>query len=225
MYRGDKLVLATLGAFGHPFLGWTRYSDFKQEKDKVLLANLDVHNYEPNEITLKVEDGKVKVQGKHHSQGRFGFESSEFHQAYPLPEDVDPSSVSSRFSPDGVLYIEAYKKPKEKKAEAGPVAQMDDKKFSVNLDLSSFSPEEVKVKVFNNELMVNASKNTKSEEEGVFVSRQLHRHFVLPKDVDMDSIKSNLDKDGHLHIEATRKQLPEPTEREIEVVKPPKDEE
>ncbi|XP_031552358.1 protein lethal(2)essential for life-like [Actinia tenebrosa] len=217
MDLADKLLVATLGSFVDPFFGWTYYSDHRKDKDKVALAAVGVQNFDPNEISLKVEDGKVMVDGVHRSQGQFGYETSELHQAYPLPEDVDPSSVSSRFSPDGVLYIEAYKKPKEKKAEAGPVAQMDDKKFSVNLDVSKFSPEEVKVKVMNNELMITASHE--SEKEGSYASRKVHRHFVLPKDVDMDSIVSNLDKDGHLHIEATRKQLPEPTEREVQITK------
>jgi HSP20 family molecular chaperone IbpA len=93
---------------------------------------------------------------------------------------------------------------------------MDDKKFTVDLDVSSFAPEEITVKVFNNELMINASHEAESQSR--YTSRKCKRHFVLPKDVDMDSIVSKLDKDGSLRIEASRKALQEASERQVQIM-------
>jgi HSP20 family molecular chaperone IbpA len=109
----DKILIATLYALGSsgPFQSWrTNYLD-QLDADKVLIATLDVKTYHPNEICLKVQEGKIKVDGKHHSEEVCGYDSREFHRTYDLPESVDPSTVSSRVSPDGVLYIEAYKTP------------------------------------------------------------------------------------------------------------------
>ncbi|XP_031569293.1 heat shock protein beta-6-like [Actinia tenebrosa] len=194
------------------------------DADKILIATFEVKNYKPNEISLKVEGGKIYVDGKHFSEGEYGTESSEFHRTYVLPESVEPSSVSSRVSSDGVLYIEAFKNPPKETEVAlvgssptsGDVAKIDDKKFTVTLDVSSFSPEEVVVKVLNNELTVRA--RHESESHGHFTSRQFNRHFVLPKDVDMDSVVSKLGKDGRLHIEATRKAQPKASERKVEII-------
>lgn len=194
------------------------------DADKILIATFEVKNYKPNEISLKVEDGKIRVDGKHFSEGEYGTESSEFHRTYVLPESVEPASVSSRISADGVLYIEAYKTPPKETEVAlvgssptsGDVAKIDDKKFTVTLDVSSFSPEEVVVKVLNNELTVRA--RHESESHGHFTSRQFNRHFVLPKDVDMDSVVSKLGKDGRLHIEATRRAQPQASERKVKIV-------
>lgn len=193
------------------------------DPDKILIATIEVKNYRSNEISLKVEHGKIRVDGKHHSEGEFGSESSEFHRTYVLPETVDPSSVSSRVSPEGILYIEGSKlAPKETEVAlvgssptSGDFAKIDDKKFTVTLDVSSFSPDEITVKVLNNELTVKA--RHESETHGHFTSRQFNRHFVLPKDIDMDSVVSKLGKDGRLHIEATRKALPSPTERQVKI--------
>ncbi|XP_020903552.1 heat shock protein beta-6 [Exaiptasia diaphana] len=193
------------------------------DPDKILIATVEVKNYQPNEISLNVEHGKIRVDGKHHSEGEFGSETSEFHRTYVVPESVDPSSVSSRISNDGVLYIEGSKiAPKETEVAlvgsshaSGDVAKIDDKKFTVTLDVSSFSPDEITVKVLNNELTVKA--RHESESHGHFTSRQFNRHFVLPKDVDMDSVVSKLGKDGRLRIEAARKSLASPTERQVKI--------
>lgn len=193
--------------------------------DKILIATIEVKNYQPNEISLKVEHGKIRVDGKHHSEGANGSETSEFHRTYVLPETVDPSSVSSRVSADGILYIEGSKSPQKEtevalvgsSATSGDIAKIDDKKFTVTLDVSSFSPDEITVKVLNNELTVKA--RHESESQGHFTSRQFNRHFVLPKDVDMDTVVSKLGKDGRLHVEAARKALPSPTERQVKIIR------
>ncbi|EDO33584.1 predicted protein, partial [Nematostella vectensis] len=100
---------------------------------------------------------------------------------------------------------------------AGDIAKIDDKRFTVTLDVSSFSPDDIVVKVYGNELSVRAKKE--KEEHGHFTSRHFNRHFVLPKDVDMDSLVSRLGKDGKLYIEAKRILHPTPHERQVNILR------
>lgn len=44
------------------------------------------------------------VHGRHAAKGEFGWDTSEFHRSYDLPQEVDPRSVTSRIA-DGLLYI------------------------------------------------------------------------------------------------------------------------
>ena len=195
-----------------------------RSEDKIHIATLDVRNYRPDEVSLRVEGNILVVKGKHYSDGSFGFERNEFHRTYPVPQDADAASISSRISKDGFLTIEASKRIFNSEDDltwggfetrAGEVAKIDDKKFSVLLDVTNFTPDEIKVKVVGNELSVSAKHE--SENEGHFTSRQFNRHFVLPKDVDMSSVVSRLTEEGKLVVEAERKALPPPQERLISI--------
>lgn len=191
---------------------------------KTLITTLDVTNYKPDDISLRVENRKIYVDGKHHSEGKYGSETSEFHRVFSLPEGVEASSVSSRITHDGILHVEAYKTPPKNLdiallgCSSQDVSRTDDKKFAVTLNVSDFSPEEVQVKVKGNELSVHAVRETK--EGGMSSTRQFHRHFLLPKDVDMAKLVSRIDKQGQLHIEAPRlEQLPSNRERQLKIIR------
>lgn len=191
---------------------------------KTLITTLDVTNYRPEEISLRVENRKIYVDGKHHSEGKYGSETSEFHRVFSLPEGLEPSSVSSRITHDGVLHIEAYKTPLKDLdiallgCSSQDVSRTDDKKFAVTLNVSEFSPDEVQVKVKGNELSVHAVHE--KQEGGMSSSRQFHRHFLLPKDVNMANVVSRIDKQGQLHIEAPRlEQLPSNRERQLKIIR------
>ncbi|KAK3710519.1 hypothetical protein QZH41_000853 [Actinostola sp. cb2023] len=192
---------------------------------KILISTLDVKNYRPEEISLRVEDKKIYVDGKHHAESKHGTESFEFHRVFQLPPDVEPSSVSSRMTYDGLLHIEAFKTLPQKQnfdvallgCSPGDVSTTDEKKFAVSLDVKSYLPRDVQVKVKGNELSVHAVREKK--EGGVSSVSEFQRHFLLPKDVDMDSVVSRIDKNGQLHIEAKRKgQAALTTERQIHVL-------
>lgn len=192
---------------------------------KILISTVDVKNYRPEDISLRVENQKVYVDGKHYAESNHGTESFEFHRVFHLPSDVEPSSVTSRMTYDGMLHIEAFKTTKSKPQKLdvallgcspGDVSTTDDKKFAVSLDVRDYSPQDVQVKVKGNELSVHALKETK--EGGMSRVSEFQRHFLLPKDVDLDTVTSRLDKDGKLHIEAKRKgQQALTTERQIHI--------
>lgn len=106
------------------------------DKDK-FQANVDVQQFKPEEITVKLEgDNTVIIEGKHEEkQDEHGFISRHFVRRYVLPEDVDAQKLQSRLSSDGVLSISAPKKPEGKQIESkqipitftGPVKSVEQK--------------------------------------------------------------------------------------------------
>lgn len=184
-----------------------------EDSNKLVVAQLDVSHYTPEEVNCKVEDGKVVVTGKHYSENEYGYDSIEFHRSYKLPEDVDPLSVKSRISRDGILQIEVTKE--QPKPSFVGVDETDDKKVSLKINLGSYKPEEVNVRVKGNELMVTAEQ--KSEEEGHFSHRRYKKVFALPEEVETSTLVSRFSKDGTLSIEAEKKDVPAIEEKQIEV--------
>lgn len=72
---------------------------------------MDVQQFAPNEITVKVTEGTVIVEGKHEEkQDEHGFISRHFVRRYTLPKDVDVNNVVSSLSSDGVLTVSVPKK-------------------------------------------------------------------------------------------------------------------
>ncbi|KAL8170047.1 UNVERIFIED_CONTAM: hypothetical protein K2H54_062312 [Gekko kuhli] len=60
------------------------------------------------ELSVKVVGDHVEVHAKHEERpDEHGYISREFHRRYMIPKGVDPASVTSALSPDGVLSITA----------------------------------------------------------------------------------------------------------------------
>ncbi|XP_028357290.1 alpha-crystallin B chain isoform X2 [Physeter macrocephalus] len=77
--------------------------------------------------------------------------------------------------------------------------RLEKDRFSVNLDVKHFSPEELK------------------DEHG-FISREFHRKYRIPADVDPLTITSSLSSDGVLTVNGPRKQVSGP-ERTIPITR------
>ena len=102
-------------------------------------------------------------------------------------------------------------------AESGMSEVINDKeKFQVNLDVSHFKPEEIKVKMVEKNLMIEGKHEEKMDEHG-FISRQFTRKYLLPKDVDPASVVSNLSRDGVLTIQAPKMAIEAPGERTVPI--------
>ena len=86
----------------------------------------------------------------------------------------------------------------------------------MRLDVQHFLPEELKVKIADGMVVVEAKHDEKRDEHGS-VSRQFTRKYELPEDVEEDGVVSHLSKDGVLTITAPRKlpQLPEKPEKAV----------
>ncbi|EEB10971.1 protein lethal, putative [Pediculus humanus corporis] len=73
--------------------------------------NLDVQQFPPECLNVKVVDNSVIVEGKHEERAdEHGYISRQFTRRYVLPDNVDPSTVVSNLSSDGVLTVAAPKK-------------------------------------------------------------------------------------------------------------------
>ncbi|XP_011500516.1 PREDICTED: protein lethal(2)essential for life-like [Ceratosolen solmsi marchali] len=85
-------------------------STIKNDKDKFEVI-LDVQQFKPNEITVKVVDKFVVVEGEHKEQkDQHGTVSRQFVRKYMIPEQCNIDQVTSTLSSDGVLSIIAPRK-------------------------------------------------------------------------------------------------------------------
>uniref|UniRef100_A0A8R1XYS6 SHSP domain-containing protein n=1 Tax=Onchocerca volvulus TaxID=6282 RepID=A0A8R1XYS6_ONCVO len=79
--------------------------------------------------------------------------------------------------------------------------QQSDDYFYVQMDLSQFRPDDLKVSVANSYIIVEARHGEREDEFGL-VERLLIRKFPLPSNVPADAVTSNLTADGHLSVTA-----------------------
>ncbi|KAM9298797.1 alpha-crystallin B chain [Gastrophryne carolinensis] len=101
--------------FKYPFLrlpAWIEngLSEMRLEKDK-FSVNIDVKHFSPEELKVKVLGDFIEIQGKHEErQDEHGYVSRDFQRRYKIPVDVDPLSITSSLSPDGVLTVSGPRK-------------------------------------------------------------------------------------------------------------------
>ncbi|KAF7646487.1 hypothetical protein LDENG_00187480, partial [Lucifuga dentata] len=77
----------------------------RSDRDKFTIY-LDVKHFSPDELSVKVIDDYVEIQGKHgERQDDHGYISREFHRRYRLPSSVDQSAISCSLSTDGLLTL------------------------------------------------------------------------------------------------------------------------
>ncbi|XP_035728895.1 protein lethal(2)essential for life-like [Vespa mandarinia] len=85
-------------------------STVNADKDKFQVV-LDVQQFQPNELDVKVTDKFVVVTAKHEEKrDEHGWISRQFVRKYIIPEQCDIDQVTSKLSSDGVLTIIAPRK-------------------------------------------------------------------------------------------------------------------
>lgn len=73
-------------------------------------VSVDVQHFAPDEISVKVVDSYVIVEGKHEEKcDEHGYVSRQFVRRFKLPQGCLPDTVESQLSSDGVLSITAPK--------------------------------------------------------------------------------------------------------------------
>ena len=180
----------------------------QSNKGTVKIASVLLRHFKPENIALEVDSDKVILHGKHRSEREDGFYKCEFKRVFPLPQNVDPTTVTSRITQDGgVLIIEGLKHVEEKE---------DDGKFETKLDVSGFKPEEIKIQLHGKELIVCGER--KLEDGRANRSRGFSHCILLPDDVVVSSVRSRLSKEGLLTIEASRDPALLPRERAVDVL-------
>ncbi|CAB0039288.1 unnamed protein product [Trichogramma brassicae] len=98
-------------------------STVEADKDKFQVT-LDVQQFKPEEIDVKVVDRYVVIKAKHEEKrDEHGWISREFTRKYLIPE-VELDRVASEISSDGVLTIQAPLKPRDKEEKKEQVRRI-----------------------------------------------------------------------------------------------------
>ncbi|KAG4075746.1 hypothetical protein HA402_003572 [Bradysia odoriphaga] len=75
--------------------------------NKVLKLRFDVSQYAPEEIVVKTVDQKLLVHAKHEEKSDTKSVYREYNREFLLPKGVNPESIKSSLSKDGVLTVDA----------------------------------------------------------------------------------------------------------------------
>lgn len=85
-------------------------AEVKYDSDK-FQANFDVQHFKPEEITIKMKDNLIEIEGRHEeTQNGHSQIYRHFVRKYTLPHEYDSNRMESKLSSDGVLTISAPKK-------------------------------------------------------------------------------------------------------------------
>lgn len=96
---------------------------------------MDVQQFKPSELTVKVKDNCVIVEGKHEErEDDHGYIARHFVRRYALPKGYDPNQVVSTLSSDGVLTVSV------------PKPQVEDKSNERQIQIQQVGPAHLNVK-------------------------------------------------------------------------------
>lgn len=73
---------------------------------KKLTLKVDTRGYQPEELTVRLVDDSLLVQGKKASSSSKTSDSKQFSQSIRLPDGIDKCNVTSQVMDDGMLFIE-----------------------------------------------------------------------------------------------------------------------
>merc|ERR1711892_65464 len=200
---------------------------YDQDKFQV---EFNVQNYTPEELSIKTEGDVLIVLAKHQTKAEGGqsFVSKQFEQRFSLPSGVKIEKIASSLSKDGVLTVSAprenlvisshqkkgaienkggqvFSQSEETKQSEGlpqPKVVYDDDKFQISLDVTSYSPEDLDVKMEGNSIIITAKQEI--QEEGGTRTRVFEQKFSLPSGVKAELVKSSLTREGMLMITAPK---------------------
>uniref|UniRef100_A0AC34FR70 SHSP domain-containing protein n=1 Tax=Panagrolaimus sp. ES5 TaxID=591445 RepID=A0AC34FR70_9BILA len=91
-----------------------------------------------------------------------------------------------------------------------------DQNFKIELDVSHFRPEELKVNVVENELVVEGKHEEKSDKYGK-IERNFTRKYKLPANMKPEDVTSELSKEGILTVSSIKKQVEDSKVRNIPI--------
>lgn len=118
-----------LSLYSHPLLQQQKrelQQQYQQsrpvEKSDDFIVSLDVQHFSPEEVTVKVVDNFIEVEGKHEERpDEHGFVSRYFKRRYAFPQGFNADGIVSKLSSDGVLTIRAPKIQKDSQERVIPI--------------------------------------------------------------------------------------------------------
>ncbi|XP_043259452.1 protein lethal(2)essential for life-like [Colletes gigas] len=101
---------------------------------------LDVQQFKPDEITVKLAGKFIVVEAKHEEKkDEHGLISRQFSRKYLLPEEAITDQLSSNISSDGILMITAPMKPSEEKENERTIKIVQTGKPAIRIDTTESS--------------------------------------------------------------------------------------
>ena len=83
------------------------YTDMP-DGSKMFKMRFDVRGFDPEEISVRADGSKMTVTAKKEEEyGGKNKNTRQYNRQADIPEDVDPDSITSALSPDGILTVEA----------------------------------------------------------------------------------------------------------------------
>lgn len=98
------------------------------------------------------------------------------------------------------------------KLEKDTSITVDQDRFQAKIDVQQFSPEEISVKLNNDNTVTVEGKHEERRDQHGFISRHFVRRYKLPEGCDLKKLKSALSSDGVLSISAPKK----PEQKQVE---------
>ncbi|XP_055296434.1 heat shock protein 23-like [Sitodiplosis mosellana] len=88
--------------------------------------------------------------------------------------------------------------------------------FQVSLNVQNFKPEEVSVKIADNNIIIEAKHEERSEDDS-YVSRHFSRRYTLPENCSIKDVVSTLSADGILTVRAPPKEIDTKNARTVRI--------
>ena len=67
----------------------------------------DVHDYRPEEVSVKMDAHKIMVHARHEQKEGGSSVSREYSREVQIPSELDPMTLQCTMGPDGILAVEA----------------------------------------------------------------------------------------------------------------------
>jgi HSP20 family molecular chaperone IbpA len=88
----------------------------KEDKSKNFQVKMDVQPFSPEELSVKMVEDCVLIEGKHEEKTEGdGFISRHIVRRYAIPQDVKPETITCSLSSDGQLLIQGPRAIQENK--------------------------------------------------------------------------------------------------------------
>lgn len=88
--------------------------------------------------------------------------------------------------------------------------------FKVSLNVQNFKPEEVSVKIVDNNIIIEAKHEERNEDDS-YVSRHFSRRYTLPENCSIKDVVSTLSADGILTVRAPPKEIDTKNARTVHI--------
>ncbi|XP_060519418.1 protein lethal(2)essential for life-like [Cylas formicarius] len=129
----------------------------------------------------------------------------------PLMIDSGPLSPASRWAASPLITPEEFAWPTRRllsqisQFDNSNLVVVDKDKFQVHVDVQQFKPNEISVKLNDDNTVTVEGKHEERQDEHGYVARSFVRRYQLPDDVDVEKLASKLSSDGVLTISAPKK--------------------